>query len=84
MTKKPQPHQLGLFLCTMFSFYQFDVGNLVQLVRGGAIYTVTWWGYLLLTDPGGQRYREAVYRLDNGYWNCYYQQEFTSIGQWFD
>jgi hypothetical protein len=52
----------------------FDVGNLVQLVRGGPIITVIWRGYILVTPPEGLRYRETVYRLDNGHWDCYYEE----------
>ena len=60
------------------------MGNLVQLVRGGPIYTVIWCSYSLVKALDGLRYREAVYRLDDGHWDCYYADELTSVGRWHD
>jgi hypothetical protein len=60
----------------------FDTGNLVQLMRGGTIHTVIWCGYILVKQPDGLRYRGGVYRLDNGYWDCYYGDELTAFGSW--
>lgn len=56
---------------------RFDVGNVVQLVRGSPAYAVSWWGHVLVPHAGGW-YWEWVYRIDNGYWDCYYEDELHS------
>jgi hypothetical protein len=66
----------------MFGYYKYDVGNVVQLVRGGKAYTVKWRGYLEVPNPHGGIGRVSVYRLDNGYWDCYYENELHSAWRW--
>lgn len=66
----------------MFGEYSYSVGNLVQLVQYGPTYTITWCGYILVRGSDGLRYREGVYRLDNGFWDCYYVDELTAFGSW--
>jgi hypothetical protein len=53
---------------------KYQVGNVVQLRRGGEAYTVIWHGQLLVQYPGGW-FREWVYRLDNNFWDCYHEAE---------
>jgi len=60
----------------MLNPWRFNVGNLVQLVRGGRVWTVMWRGYLLERHNGGN-FRTYVYRLDNDFWDCYHQEELT-------
>jgi hypothetical protein len=59
----------------MFGDYTYDVGNLVQLVRGGKVWTVVWRGQLKLRNASGTVGRVNIYCLDNGYWDCYYEDE---------
>jgi hypothetical protein len=61
--------------------YRYDVANLVQLVKGGAVYTVIWRGQLKVRTLGGWG-RVNVYRLDNGYWDCYHEDELHSAWRW--
>jgi hypothetical protein len=69
---------MGLFLCLMYSFYSYDVGNLVQLEANGKIYDVVWRGELRFrVDKGWVRY--DVYKLNAG-WDCYRADELRPIG----
>ena len=65
----------------MFQQPRYSVGNAVQLVRGGPAYAVTWRGQVLVQHAGGW-YREWVYRLDDGYWDCRYEDELHSAWRW--
>jgi hypothetical protein len=67
----------------MESFYEYDVGNLVQLVRGGKVWMVKWRSYILVRRSGIW-VREPVYRLDNGYWDCYYEDELHVAWRWYE
>jgi hypothetical protein len=66
----------------MLSQYQYDVGDLVQLVRMGKVYHVTWRGQMKVQQPNGVVLRVNVYRLDNGFWDCYHEQELTTAWRW--
>ena len=64
-------------------FYSHELRGLVQLARGGRVWTIVWRGPLLVQDPAtGVVRRVPVYRLDNGHWDAYYPDEFQSLGQW--
>jgi hypothetical protein len=65
----------------MLSQPQFDIGTLVQLVRGGQVWTVIWRGFLRVRLPSGWG-RAHVYRLNNGFWDCYHEQELHTAWRW--
>ena len=63
-----------------YSFYRFQVGDIVHLFGNTTFVEVQWRGYLLL-GPAGQRHRVAVYWLGELHWDCHYEDEIISIGQ---
>ena len=66
------------------SFYSHELRGLVQLTQGGRVHTIVWRGPLLVQDPtAGLVLRVPVYRLDDGHWDAYYQDEFQPLGQWY-
>jgi hypothetical protein len=67
----------------MLDFYKhkYNVGNAVQLVRGGQAWVVIWCGHLKVRE-GTRHGRVNVYRLDNGHWDCYYEEELHSAWRW--
>jgi hypothetical protein len=65
----------------MFHEPRYNVGNVVQLARYEEAYTVIWRGHVLVQHSGGW-YREWVYRIDNNYWDCYYQDELHPAWRW--
>jgi hypothetical protein len=58
--------------------FQFDVGNLVQLAGGTRVYTVRWRGWLIEKQSSGANMRQAVYVLDDGYWDAHWETELRS------
>jgi hypothetical protein len=62
--------------------YRFAVGNVVQLVKGGPAHVVVWRGQLEVRDARGHVARSNVYRIDNRYWDCYYECELHSAWRW--
>jgi hypothetical protein len=66
-------------------FYNYDVGSLVQLERGGPMHTVIWRGFIRARVPAANNLwgRAPVYRLDDGHWDCYYEEQITSVGKWY-
>jgi hypothetical protein len=66
----------------MFNEPRYNVGNAVQLVRGGQAYAVTWRGQMLVQHANGRWYREWVYQIDDRHWDCYYQDELYTAWRW--
>jgi len=60
---------------------RYTVGNVVQLVRGGTAHAVSWRGQIVV-GYAGRTSRVWVYRLDNGHWDCYYEDELHSAWRW--
>jgi hypothetical protein len=58
--------------------YRFSVSNVVQLVKGGQVQVVTWHGQLEARDERGMLVCSNVYRLDDGFWDYYYEHELHS------
>lgn len=63
-------------------FYRFTMGNVVQLAYRAPIQRVAWWGKQLVPDAKGRLYEVPVYRLDNGYWDCYHEENLHSALRW--
>lgn len=58
------------------SFFQYVIGSFVQLAPGTSIQRVIWRGKQVVPSiTGRQPYEVPVYRLDNEYWDCYYEHE---------
>ncbi|MCA8831486.1 hypothetical protein [Hymenobacter pini] len=57
--------------------YWFEKGALVVMPGRKKVFTVLWRG--LVPQPDG--YSAAVYQLDDGHWDCYYQDELRTFGQ---
>lgn len=56
--------------------YAFDLGHLVQPVPEAQAHTIIWRGQLRERHPRtGFVHRVNVYRLDDGYWDCYREEE---------
>ena len=62
--------------------YRFNVKNVVQLVKGGSAHEVIWRGQLEVRDARGKVTRWNVYRIDNGFWDCYHEEELHSAWRW--
>jgi hypothetical protein len=57
-----------------YASHRYDVGSLVQLVRGGQVWTVMWRGQLKVHESARVR-RRNVYLLNNGFWDTYYEED---------
>jgi hypothetical protein len=62
--------------------YSFAVGNVVQLVKGGPAHVVIWRGQLEVRNARGLVQRGNVYRLDDGFWDCYHEEQLHSAWRW--
>ncbi|RPD44318.1 hypothetical protein DNI29_21660 [Hymenobacter sediminis] len=59
--------------------YAFAVGQSVQPEPGAQVRTIIWRGQVKARHPAlGLVYRLNVYRLNNGYWDCYYESELQA------
>jgi hypothetical protein len=58
------------------SAFAYELGHQVVAVIGTAPRIVTWRGQLKERHPeSGMVHRVPVYRLDDGYWDCYREEE---------
>jgi hypothetical protein len=56
--------------------YAYDVGLLVQLATQSQAHPIVWRGQLKERHPAtGLVHRVNVYRLNDGYWDCYREEE---------
>jgi hypothetical protein len=56
--------------------YAYDVGLLVQPATQTQAHPIVWRGQLKERHPAtGLVHRVNVYRLDDGYWDCYREEE---------
>ncbi|RSK49390.1 hypothetical protein [Hymenobacter rigui] len=61
------------------SGFAFDLGQPVQPAADAQPYPVVWRGQLKARHPRtGLVHRVNVYRLDNGYWDCYYETDLLA------
>jgi len=59
--------------------YSYAVGQQVQPASEAQAHTVIWRGQLKERDPqSGLVLRVPVYRLNNGYWDCYREEELQA------
>lgn len=61
---------------------QLVLGSFVRLVPGGPVYRVIWRGKQ--TQPAHSDWpgTMAVYRLDDGFWDCYYEYQLHVARPW--
>lgn len=77
-----KPHEA--FLCTMRSrsSFQFVIGSFVRLLADGQVYRVTWRGKQTMPKHSDWPGEIAVYRLNNDYWDCYYEYQLYPAQPW--
>lgn len=63
-------------------FFAYNIGNVVQTARHSPWADVVWRGKQQLIDLDGKPWWVPVYRLRGSYWDCYYEDELHSAGQW--
>ncbi|MDQ2721686.1 MAG: hypothetical protein M3Z26_18300 [Bacteroidota bacterium] len=61
---------------------QFVVGSFVRLVADGPVHRVIWRGKLPMPHYSDWPGEIAVYRLDNDYWDCYYEYQLQPAQPW--
>lgn len=61
---------------------QFVVGSFVCLVPQGPVHRVVWRGTQLMPSHSDWPGEIAVYRLDNDYWDCYYEYQLYPAQPW--
>ena len=60
-------------------FFQYIIGNFVRLLpQDSPTQRVIWRGKQVVPSLTGRPYEVAVYRLDNGHWDCYYEHELRA------
>ena len=59
----------------MRPFFQYIIGNFVQLAPGVPLQRVIWRGKLPMPSYSDWPGDIAVYRLNNDYWDCYYEYQ---------
>lgn len=75
--QQPEPEALVVPAMKVFTqAYAYEVGHLVQPVPGATARPVIWRGQLRERHPHtGLVHRVNVYRLDDGFWDCYREEE---------
>jgi hypothetical protein len=61
---------------------QFVVGSFVCLVPNGPVHRVVWRGTQPMPSHSDWPGEIAVYRLDNDYWDCYYEYQLYPAQPW--
>lgn len=64
------------------SFFQYVIGSFVQLTPGAPVHRVIWRGKLAMPSTSDWPGDMAVYRLDNDYWDCYYEYQLHPAQPW--
>lgn len=64
------------------SFFKYVLGSFVQVGRGAPVQRVIWRGKLLMPSSSDWLGEIAVYRLDNEYWDCYYEYQLLPAQPW--
>lgn len=63
-------------------FSQFVVGSFVRLMADGQVHRVIWRGKQTMPSYSDWPGEIAVYRLDNDYWDCYYEYQLHPARPW--
>ena len=61
---------------------QFVLGSYVSLMPGGPVHRVIWRGKQTMPRHSDWPGEMAVYRLDNDYWDCYYEYQLHPAQPW--
>ena len=64
-----------------YGTFRYDVGDLMQLPGQPLMRAVTWRGWVLVPQPRGSVQRQAVYRLDDNYWDAYWKEDLRGAFQ---
>ncbi len=62
--------------------FQFVLGSFVQVAKGAPVQRVIWRGKLTMPSYSDWPGEIAVYRLDNDYWDCYYEYQLYAAQPW--
>jgi hypothetical protein len=62
-------------------FYQFQIGSLIQLAPDTRAYMVIWRGQQPSYLSNGGIIEQNIYRLDDGFWDCYHEEELQAAWQ---
>ena len=72
----PQPVAAPALTAATTQAYAYEVGHLVQPVPEAAAHPIIWRGQLRERHPQtGLVHRVNVYRLGDGFWDCYREEE---------
>lgn len=63
-------------------FFQYVLGSFVQVAQNGPVHRVIWRGRQAMPRHGDWPGEVAVYRLDNDYWDCYYEHQLHPARPW--
>lgn len=61
---------------------QFVVGSFVRLIADEQVHRVIWRGKLVMPKHSDWPGEISVYRLDNDYWDCYYEYQLYPAQPW--
>jgi hypothetical protein len=65
------------------NFGRYDEGDLVQFRPDGTVFTVKWCGQIVEYNNLHHTWRRVnVYRLDDGFWDCYHEEQLQSAWRW--
>ena len=57
------------------TFFKYVIGSLVKLTQGAPMQRVIWRGRQVVPNIIGEPHEAPVYRLDDDYWDCYYEHQ---------
>lgn len=61
---------------------QFVIGSYVRLLADGQVHRVIWRGKQAMPSYSDWPGEITVYRLDNDYWDCYYEYQLYPAQPW--
>lgn len=61
---------------------QLVIGSFVRLLPDGPVHRIIWRGKQAMPSTSDWPGDIAVYRLDNGYWDCYYEYQLHPAQPW--
>ena len=63
-------------------FFQYVVGSFVKIAQGAPVQRVIWRGKQVVPNLIGQPQEAPVYRLNDDYWDCYYEHQIHPAQPW--